>query len=629
MKKLYWLGALGLLISGCSLRYDFTECSSTADCMAFATEGESAACINNECIVVAECERDDDCAANTPRTKCEATICVEPTTSTNNDVGMDVTEDVTVADMGEDTSDADMTIIPACITNPDCAEGSLCIASECVVMKSQDCDQVVIGTEARSPKTIVLGAVLSKAPPYTNIGPPLEKSIRLAVKEFNSAGGLPDGSRIVLVTCDDVGNATLAQRGARHLVEELRSPALIGPLLSTPFIDVVTNVARPSGTFMISPTASAPEITALLDDGLAWRTFPSDVIQANAVVGRIKELQAISSRRVTVFYKDDAYGNGLFNQLSAKIPAIVGNNGVQFIKYADPATFGFDPTQIATEFGRVIGQSTTNPGNYLLIIGTSEAISLALAYYQNVAPTPTLFTHGAAADLATIPSINEALQPLVRALGPNIFHPTNYPTYLTRFSTEYPNEPPITISTLTYDATVVALLGMSGVPSGTEITGTAIAEAMAKIVDKEGTQVSYDDPTFFSTGRNALAGGGTIDYVGVSGELDFDLTTGDVRSDYLQFATYKDAQNQWQLIPERAYLLAPNLFLGYWFTLCSALSPSPGMCGMTEACIPANAATSLCLSTCSTADPMCLPGLACADLPDPTPAGVGVCAPPQ
>ncbi len=626
MKKLYWLGVLSLLISSCSLRYDFTECSSTADCNALAAVGQTLACVNSECVPSEECRLDSDCN-DAPRTKCTANICVEPATVA--DVGQDVVDDVSVADMGDDTSDLDMTVVPSCTLNTECDEGDLCIDSECVTIKSQDCDQVVIGTEAREAKTLVLGAVLSKSPPYTNIGPPLEKSIRLAVKEFNSAGGLPDGSRIVLVTCDDAGNATQAQRAARHLIENLKSPALIGPLLSTPFIDVVTSVARPSGTYMITPTASAPEITALLDDGLAWRTFPSDVIQANAIVGRLRELQAISSRRVTVFYKDDAYGNGLFNQLSGKIPAVVGSNNVQFIKYADPATFGFDATQIGAEFGRVIGQSTASPGNYLLIIGTSEAISLALAYYQNVAPTPTLFTHGAAADLSTIPATNPALQSSVRALGPNIFHPTNYPTYLTRFSTEYPNEPPITISTLTYDAAVVALLGMSGVPAGTPITGTAIAAAMAKLVDKQGTRVSYDDPTFFSTGRNILAMGGTIDYVGVSGELDFNLDNGDVRSDFLSFTTYKDAQNQWQLIPERAYLLAPGMFVGYWFTLCSDLSPSPGMCGASEACIPANAATSLCLSTCATADPMCLPGLACADLPDPAPSGLGVCAPPQ
>lgn len=625
MKKLFWLGALGLLVSGCSLRYDFTECSSTADCSALVTDGQNLACVNNQCVPTDECRVDSDCKES-PRTKCSANICVEPDVV---DMGQDITEDVSVIDMGDDADDADMTIVPTCALNTDCAEGDLCIDDHCVAMKSQDCDQVVIGTEARSPKTVVLGALLSKSPPYTNIGQPLEKSIRLAIKEFNSAGGLPDGSRIVLVTCDDAGSAAQAERGAQHLIENLKTPAVIGPIFSTPFIDVVMNVGRPNGTYMITPTASAPEITALLDDGLAWRTFPSDVIQANAIIGRLKELQAVSSRRVTVFYKDDAYGNGLFNQLSAKIPAVVGNTSVQFIKYADPATFGFDATQIATEFGRVIGQSTASPGNFLLVIGTSEAISLALAYYQNVGPTPTLFTHGAAPDLTTISSTNEAWQPIVRALGPNIFHPTNYPTYLTRFGTEYPNEPPITISTLTYDATVVTLLGMSGVPQDTAITGTAIAAAMAKLIDKQGLRVSYDDPTFFSTGRNELATGGTIDYVGVSGDLDFNLDTGDVRSDFLQLTTLKDSQNQWQLIPERAYLLAPTLFAGHWFNLCSDLSPSPGMCGDNERCIPANAATSLCLATCTTTDPMCETGLSCMDLPDPAPSGVGVCSPPR
>ncbi|MEZ4460594.1 MAG: ABC transporter substrate-binding protein [bacterium] len=626
MNRLMWLAALSLFASSCSLRYDFTECKSTADCTPLAAEGELLACVNNECVPTQECQTNADCK-DADRPICTANACVADTTM--GDMGNDtsVTPDMdNTPDMSEDMP---VDMAPACADNTECAEGQLCIEGGCVEIASEDCQQVVIGTEARSPKTVVLGAVLSISPPYTNIGPPLEKSIRLAVKEFNNAGGLPDGSRIVLVSCDDAGNSAKAQRGATHLADVLKSPAIIGPLLSTPYIDVVTNVTRPKGVFTITPTASAPEITALLDDGLSWRTFPSDVIQANAVAGRLQELQAISSRRVTVFYKDDAYGNGLFNQLSPKIPAIVGNNSVQFIKYADPATFGFDTAQIQMEFGRVIGQAAVSPGNLLIVIGTSEAISLALAYYQNVTPTTTIFTHGAAADLTTIPATNEALQPLVRALGPNIFHPTNYPTYLTRFNVEYPNEPPITISTLAYDATVVALLGMSGVPSGEAVTGAGIAAAMAKIVDKDGTVVSYDDPTFFTNGRNVLASGGTIDYVGVSGENDFDLATGDVRSDFLTFTTYKDANNTWQIIPERAYLLAPApLFVGRWFTLCSAQSPSPGMCpSQTQACIPANASTSLCLETCATADPMCPTGLTCTPLPNPP--GAGVCAPPQ
>lgn len=636
MKRLYWLSLLSLLATSCSLRYDFTECSSAADCAPLAAEGQTLACVNNACVETDECRVDADCAGKAPRTMCDDNVCVEPPT-TNNDVG---NEDTSVEDTGNDTSvEPDMgddtgnedagpdVVIPTCADNTECADGELCIDSACVTIASEDCEQVVIGTEARAPKTVVLGAVLSKSPPYTNIGLPLEKAIRLAVKEFNNAGGLPDGSRVVLVSCDDAGSTTRAQRGATHLAANLKAPGIIGPVLSTPFIDVVTNVARPNGTFVISPTASAPEITTLPDDDLAWRTFPSDVIQANAVADRIRELQAISSRRVTVFYKDDAYGNGLFNQLSSKLPTIVGSNNVQYLKYADPATFGFDPTQISAEFGRVIGQAAINPGNLLLIMGTTEGVSLALGYYQNVAPVETLFTHGAAADLPTIPSTNEALQPLARALGPNIFHPVNYPTYLTRFSVEYPNEPPITISTLTYDATVVALLGMSGIETGQPITGAGIAAAMAKIVDKEGTVVSYENPTFFAEGRNALAGGATIDYVGVSGDLDFDVTTGDVRADFLQFNTIKNAQNTWNIIPERTYLLAPGLFLGRWFTLCSDLSPTPGMCPdmNTQACIPANESAKLCLDLCNTTDPMCPTGLTCSPLP--APPDTGVCAP--
>src|SRR5690606_7182204 len=148
----------------------------------------------------------------------------------------------------------------------------------------------------------------------------------------------------------------------------------------------------------------------------------------------------------------------------------------------------------------------------------------------------------------------------VTAIGPNIFDTLNYPVYLARFEQEYPGTPPTTISTITYDATMSVLLAMGAVPAGEALTGANIAAAIPSIADKDGTKVSYgDDADYFNTAKAILQAGNTIDFRGVSGEVDFD-SNGDIRSGYLGFTAFLNPNtNTYDLAPYRAFqFLSPT-----------------------------------------------------------------------
>ena len=94
---------------------------------------------------------------------------------------------------------------------------------------------------------------------------------------------------------------------------------------------------------------------------------------------------------------------------------------------------------------------------------------------------------------------------------------------------------------------------------------------MDKIVDKDGTFVNFSGGTaFIDEAVNNLTAGNNIDIKGVSGELDFDTSTGDVRSRYLgyePFAVGGDVDSP-SFQPVRVYLLndAPATD-GTWFDL--------------------------------------------------------------
>ena len=75
---------------------------------------------------------------------------------------------------------------------------------------------------------------------------------------------------------------------------------------------------------------------------------------------------------------------------------------------------------------------------------------------------------------------------------------------------------------------------MCTVAADADVTGAAIAAAMPKLVDPDGEFISFSgsDLSFIGDARNALATeGGSVDLQGVSGELQWDLATGDVRAD--------------------------------------------------------------------------------------------------
>jgi branched-chain amino acid transport system substrate-binding protein len=559
------------LLAGCSLRYDFTECETDADCER-VEDGQFLQCVDNTCVEAAiECRTDDDCGTGQT---CMANVCASDTPDAGPDTSMP--PDMSMTDAGADTGDVDAST--GCSANSECGENELCLDSVCTSVLSAECTRAVFPGGSLD-DAVVVGSILPLSPPYTNIGPPIEQAIELGMADFNGQGGLPGGRRVVWVSCDDRGNTDLAQSAAQHLVD-LGAPAIIGPLFSTAFIDVTTNVTVRNDVYTIAPTATAPSLTGLDDNGLAWRTIASDVYQGNAIVDRIA---ALGVTQATVFVKDDAYGLGLFNEIATPLNNAFGDTGeqIEFVQYQDPAKVGFDQNQITAEFAMKVAQAyANNPDAELVVfVGTSETLLLANAYLQylgqnGVPPTNyprLLFSHGSVPDLPDlVAGSGGSLLPLVEGTAPDIFDPDNFMQYTLRFNLQFNGQDPVTVSTLAYDATLVVLFGMSAVPRDEVITGGAIAQNMASLVDKEnGTRISFGDSVqlFVSEARNTLSQGGTVDLKGVSGELDFDLATGDVRSNVLGWEVV-DASGQYQLDAKRIYLLdAEPAETGTWMDL--------------------------------------------------------------
>ena len=445
-------------------------------------------------------------------------------------------------------------------------------------------------------KAVFLGSIIPVSPPYDAITVPLRNAVELAVEDFNKTVSLPGSRRIAWVECDDHGVLDRAQLAAEHLVDVVGAPALLGPIFSEQVLKIAKEVAVPRDVFLITPTATNKDITTLADKGLVWRPIPSDVYQASALAARIPAIGgepcAVDAQcpgevacdpdagcatpsKVVILRKDDAYGNGLFADMIAPLEAALPPGALVHLAYPDPTTFS-TADELKSAYGAVIAQTFQARPDTLVILGTSEAQQLVGGYLEalstlNPVPMPPrfVFSHGAVpvmeATVNQLPDVatQSLVLPLLEGTSPIIQDPQNFEAYNIRYKIRYANKEALTTSSLSYDAALVVMFAMATIAPDQAITGPRIAAGMARLVDKAGTPVSFSasgvDLPFIEVARNTLAAGGTVDLQGVSGGLDFDLQTGEVRTNILGWDLFPKAgtTNVPVLTPTRIYALNP------------------------------------------------------------------------
>lgn len=171
-------------------------------------------------------------------------------------------------------------------------------------------------------KEVKIGVLLGFTGPLESITPHMAGGAELAMAEVNAAGGILDGTMVTAVrgdsTCVDAAAATAA---AERLVTSEGVAALMGGDCSGVTGAVLQNVARPNGIVMVSPSATSPALSTAEDDGLFFRTAPSDARQG-VVMAEILGERGIKS--VAVTYTNNDYGKGLADSFQAAFEATGG-----------------------------------------------------------------------------------------------------------------------------------------------------------------------------------------------------------------------------------------------------------------------------------------------------------------
>ena len=174
-----------------------------------------------------------------------------------------------------------------------------------------------------SAEDIKIGVILGFTGPLESITPAMGDGAELAMAEVSASGALLGGSTVISVrgdsTCIDAGAATAV---AERLITSDGVKGIMGADCSGVTGAILSNVAMANGIVMISPSATSPGLSTAEDNGLFFRTAPSDARQG---VVMTEVLMEEGIKEVAVTYTNNDYGKGLADAFQAAFEAAGGS----------------------------------------------------------------------------------------------------------------------------------------------------------------------------------------------------------------------------------------------------------------------------------------------------------------
>ena len=205
---------------------------------------------------------------------------------------------------------------------------------------------------AAAAEDIKIGVILGFTGPLESITPAMGAAAELAMQEVSDSGKLLDGSTVTSVrgdsTCIDAGAATAA---AERLITADGVNAIMGADCSGVTGAILANVAVPNGVVMISPSATSPALSTAEDNGLFFRTAPSDARQGEIVRDILQE-KGVSSIAIT--YTNNDYGKGLADAIESNFKGAGGTVTLNAAHEDGKADYSAEVAALAAAGGEVL-----------------------------------------------------------------------------------------------------------------------------------------------------------------------------------------------------------------------------------------------------------------------------------
>ncbi len=165
---------------------------------------------------------------------------------------------------------------------------------------------------------ITIGVVLELTGPAGAYGQAGAKSVEMAFRDFNEAGGVgAEGCKLVTDTRDSQTQGNVAVDQATQLVNIKKVPVIIGGIISPMSIPMLTSVTAPAGVVQVSPASSSPTLTALgregKTNGVFFRTITSDALQGTAAA---KYALDQGLKKIAIVHVNNDFGVNMVREFS-------------------------------------------------------------------------------------------------------------------------------------------------------------------------------------------------------------------------------------------------------------------------------------------------------------------------
>jgi branched-chain amino acid transport system substrate-binding protein len=356
--------------------------------------------------------------------------------------------------------------------------------------------------------TTTVGAVMSLTGPAGPYGQAAAKSVELAFGDINKAGGV-NGCDLKADIRDDQSQGSVGVDAAKQLVDVGHVPAILGSIISSVSMPILTTVTAPSKVVQISPASSSPSFTVLAAEGKTggywFRAITSDALQG-VVAG--KYALDVGLKKLSIIYVNSDFGVNMVKEFTKAYKALGGTivsstpyNAGQ-TSYQPEVTKGMEGAPDGLYLvsdpgdGAAIARawiSGGGPGKFLLNDGMNSA-----KFIEDVGAKYLDNAYGTSSGTDKSPSTD--------------YFAKAYPAMSGGFDAGAP------AADRSYDA--AAILGLAIAAAG-KAEATPIRDAIRKVLDPKGEPI-YAGADQFKKGLDLIKAGKPIQYVGVIGAVTFD-----------------------------------------------------------------------------------------------------------
>ena len=367
---------------------------------------------------------------------------------------------------------------------------------------------LLAGAGMASACEVTVGLVMELTGPAGAYGQAGTKSVEMAFRDINDAGGVAGGCKLVTDTRDSQSQGNVAVDAATQLVQVKKVPVIIGGIISSVSIPILTSVTAPAHVVQVSPASSSPTLTQLGRDGktngVFFRTITSDALQG---VAAAKYALDQGLKKLSIVHVNDDFGANMVAEFTKAYKALGGEIVSDTPYNAKQASYQPEVTK-AMEGG---------PDGLYLVATPVDGATIARQWVSQGGPQKFLLNDG----------MNS--EDFIKAVGAKYLenaYGTSSGTDTTA-STDYFNanykafsdiDPGAPAAVQGYDAG--AIVGLAIAQAG-KADSAAIQDSMRKILDPKGT-VIHAGKEEFAKALQLIKDGKPIKYEGVIGPVAFD-----------------------------------------------------------------------------------------------------------